>query len=33
MIQTLRPDIVITDIKMPFMDGLTLSKMIKAQFP
>ncbi len=33
MIQKLRPDIVITDIKMPFMDGLTLSRMIKAQFP
>ena len=33
MIQTLKPDIVITDIKMPFMDGLTLSKMIKSGFP
>lgn len=33
MIQKLRPDIVITDIKMPFMDGLTLSRMIKAEFP
>ena len=33
MIGKLRPDIVITDIKMPFMDGLTLSRMIKAQFP
>ncbi len=28
-----RPDIVITDIKMPFMDGLTLSRMIKEKFP
>ena len=27
------PDIVITDIKMPFMDGLTLSKMIKEEQP
>lgn len=33
MIQTLQPDIVITDIKMPFMDGLELSRMIKAQYP
>ncbi|SDB10902.1 response regulator [Butyrivibrio sp. INlla16] len=33
MIQKLQPDIVITDIKMPFMDGLTLSRMIKEQFP
>ncbi len=33
MIKSLRPDIVITDIKMPFMDGLTLSRMIKAEFP
>jgi len=33
MIQKLQPDIVITDIKMPFMDGLELSRMIKAQYP
>ncbi|MBQ7613803.1 MAG: response regulator [Butyrivibrio sp.] len=33
MIQDLRPDIVITDIKMPFMDGLALSSLIKAHFP
>jgi len=33
MIQTLKPDIVITDIKMPFMDGLTLSRMVRAAFP
>lgn len=29
----LRPDIVVTDIKMPFMDGLTLSEKIKEQLP
>ncbi len=33
MIQKLKPDILVTDIKMPFMDGLTLSRMVKAQFP
>ncbi|MBO4338175.1 MAG: response regulator, partial [Lachnospiraceae bacterium] len=33
MIQRLQPDIVITDIKMPFMDGLELSKLIKKNFP
>lgn len=33
MIQKLRPDIVITDIKMPFMDGVELSKLIKKELP
>lgn len=29
MIQDIKPDILITDIKMPFMDGLELSRLIK----
>lgn len=33
MIKKMQPDILITDIKMPFMDGLTLSKMVKKEFP
>lgn len=33
MIQRLKPDIVITDIKMPFMDGLELSRLIRKEFP
>lgn len=28
-----KPDILITDIKMPFMDGLELSRLVKAQLP
>ncbi len=33
MIQKTKPDIVITDIRMPFMDGLELSKLIKKELP
>ena len=33
MIVDIQPDIVITDIKMPFMDGLELSKLIKRDIP
>lgn len=33
MIEKLQPDIIISDIKMPFMDGLELSKRIKKEFP
>lgn len=33
MIQDLKPDIIITDIKMPFMDGLELSRLIKTEMP
>lgn len=33
MIQNTKPDIIITDIKMPFMDGLELSNLIKSEIP
>lgn len=32
-IRELRPDIVITDIRMPFMDGLELSRLIRKELP
>jgi two-component system, response regulator YesN len=33
MIEELKPDILITDIKMPFMDGLELSAIVRKQMP
>lgn len=33
IIQKEKPDILITDIRMPFMDGLELSRLVKAEFP
>ena len=33
LIRKLEPDIIITDIKMPFMDGLELSRIIKKELP
>ncbi len=33
MILKERPDILITDIKMPFMDGLELSRLVKQELP
>ena len=33
MIKKIKPDIVITDIKMPFMDGLELASIIKKELP
>lgn len=33
LIKKEKPDILITDIKMPFMDGLELSRMVKKELP
>lgn len=33
LIKKTRPDILITDIRMPFMDGLELSELVKKGFP
>lgn len=33
LIRKLRPDVLITDIKMPFMDGLALSSIVSRELP
>ena len=33
LIRKSRPDVLLTDIKMPFMDGLTLSRIVAKEFP
>ncbi len=33
LIRKLRPDVLLTDIKMPFMDGLSLSKIVSEEMP
>ena len=33
LIRKIQPDVLITDIKMPFMDGLELSRIVSQEFP
>ncbi len=33
LLQTTHPDVLMTDIKMPFMDGLQLSKIVRERMP
>lgn len=33
LIQKVKPDVLLTDIKMPFMDGLSLSRLVHQEFP
>ena len=33
MVRQIRPDLILTDIKMPFMDGLTFSRIVSEELP
>ncbi len=33
LVEQLKPDVVLTDIKMPYIDGLELARMLKRDFP
>ena len=33
LIRQIQPDLLITDIKMPFMDGLALSELVRKELP
>lgn len=33
LIRQVKPDVLITDIRMPFMDGLALSELLRKEFP
>ena len=33
LVEELHPDVVLTDIKMPFIDGIELAKLLKRDFP
>ena len=33
LLKTSKPDVLITDIRMPFMDGLQLCKIVRERMP
>lgn len=33
VVEEYQPDVMITDIKMPYMDGMELAKQVKAEYP
>lgn len=33
MVEKFQPDVVMTDIKMPYMDGMELARRIKEEYP
>lgn len=33
LVQSLRPDLILTDIRMPFMDGLQLAELVAGEYP
>ena len=33
MVEEFQPDVVMTDIKMPYMDGIELTRQVKERYP